>query len=395
MRRSRFVALSILPLLAACADGPGGVTTPEAGQEAAPLYLAKQGGGITGQYIVVLESAEPEAIVASARVRPLHLYHGGLSGFAAKLNTAQLDAVRRTPGVAFVEQDQISRISATRVIPATGAWGLDRIDQHPRGLSGTYTYNYDGTGVHVYVLDTGIQYTHPEFGGRASMSYDAFGGTGEDCHGHGTHVAGTIGGTNVGVANAVTLHGVRVLDCSGNGTNSGIVAAMDWLRVNRVRPAVANMSLGGGYSKAVNVAVDQMYSNGIFVVVAAGNSAVDACDVSPASAVFAMTVAAVDSTDARASFSNWGRCTQMYAPGVNILSSYLGSAYAYMSGTSMASPHVAGVAALYYDKEPAITLATLRTRFVDNNTTKSVVRLNDPGTVMYGTPNKLLYTNGL
>lgn len=399
MSRSRLIPLFALPALFSCADAPGGATGPEHTAEPAPLYLAKQ-GGLSGQYIIVMkEDHEPDEVIAAARVKTLRVYDGVLSGFAARLSTSQVEAIRRLEGVEFVEQDQIAHTMVTRNIPATWAWGLDRIDQKTRGLSGTYTYTRTGAGVNVYVLDTGIEYTHPEFAGpggsRAVPLYDAFGGNGADCHGHGTHVAGTIGGVSTGVASGVNLFGLRVLDCTGNGSYSGIIAALDWLRVNRVRPAVANMSLGGGYSKALNVATDRLNGNGVFVVVAAGNDAAYSCDVSPASAIGAFTVGAVDSTDARASFSNWGRCVSAYAPGVGIASAYLNGQYAYMSGTSMAAPHVAGVAAQYYEANPTVTLAVMRNRFLDFHTTPSVVRLNDPGNIMYGTPNKLLYTNGL
>ena len=393
--RSRRLHL-VLPLLAlaACADGTTGPTPGPTG-EMAPLYMGKPGASVEGQYLVVLEDGvDPQQAIAGARVRPLRQYREAVNGFAAQLNPAQLDAVRRTPGVAFVEQDQIYSHTATISVPPS-LWGIDRIDQKTRGLSGTFTYLHTGAGVNAYILDTGIQYSHPEFSsGRAVLGYDAYGGDGSDCHGHGTHTAGTVGGNAVGVAPGVKLYSVRVLDCTGNGTTTAIVAGMDWVRLNRVKPAVSNISLGGGYSKAMNQATDRLFTNYAFPVVAAGNSAAYACDYSPASAVWAFTVAAADSSDARATFSNWGRCVQLYAPGVNVLSAYPTNQYAYMSGTSMAAPHVAGVAAMYLQKFPASMMTTLAD-FLVRYSTPNAIRFSDTGTIMYGTPNKLLYTNGL
>jgi subtilisin family serine protease len=239
------------------------------------------------------------------------------------------------------------------------------------------------------VIDTGIQTSHPDFGGRASVAYDALGGNGQDCHGHGTHVAGTIGGATYGVAKAVTLKAVRVLDCSGSGSTSGIITALNWLASNHAARSVANMSLGGGLSSALNTAANNLVSSGVYLAVAAGNSNANACNTSPASAASAYTVAASTNTDAKASFSNYGSCVDGYAPGVNIKSDWLNSGTNTISGTSMASPHVAGVAALYKATYGDASAATI-TSWLNTNATANVITGNPSGT-----PNRLLYKAGL
>jgi subtilisin family serine protease len=239
--------------------------------------------------------------------------------------------------------------------------------------------------VRAYIIDTGLQANHPDFGGRAANVYDAFGGNGADCNGHGTRVGGTVGGSTYGVAKGVALRGVRVLDCAGSGSFSGIIAGVDWVRKNRFSPAVANMSLGGGYSSSVNTAVSNLANSGVFVAVAAGNSNANACYYSPASAGAAYTVAASDKTDTRASFSNYGSCVDGYAPGVGIKSAWLSSGTNAISGTSMASPHVAGVAALYKATCGDAASSTIAS-WINTNATTGVIKSNPTGT-----PNRLLY----
>jgi subtilisin family serine protease len=239
--------------------------------------------------------------------------------------------------------------------------------------------------VSAYVIDTGISTWNPDFGGRASNVYDALGGTGQDCNGHGTHVAGTIGGATWGVAKAVWLRGVRVLNCSGSGSTSGIIAALDWVRGNAVKPAVANMSLGGGYSAALNNATNALADSGVFIAVAAGNENQNACNVSPASASAAYTTAASDRNDRKASFSNWGACVDAYAPGVAIRSAWLAGGANTISGTSMASPHVAGLAALYKGSYGDASSATVSS-WITSNATANVIVGNSPGT-----PDRLLF----
>jgi subtilisin family serine protease len=243
--------------------------------------------------------------------------------------------------------------------------------------------------VRAYILDSGIQTNHPQFGNRALAMYDAFGGNGQDCNGHGTHVAGTIGGSTSGVAKGVMLRGVRVLDCNGSGSWSGIIAGVNWVASNHIKPAVANMSLGGGYSSAVNTAVTNLVNSGVFVAVAAGNSNANACNYSPASAPGTFTSAASDKFDTRASFSNYGGCVDGYAPGVGIQSTWIGSGTNTINGTSMASPHTAGVAALYkanYGDASASTIIS----WITANATANVINSNPAGT-----PNRLLYKGGL
>jgi aqualysin 1 len=384
MRRATPLALAAIVIAAAaCSDQqPTAVRSPAA----APLHSASAGRGIDGAYIVVLnEGANPRSVAAVAGVSPRFVYTAALNGFSAQLNAGQLNALQHNPNVAYVEQDQV----ATATTVQSGAtWGLDRIDQRDLPLSGTYTYTPTGAGVRAYIVDTGILTSHTQFGGRASVGYDAMGGSGQDCNGHGTHVAGTVGGSTYGVAKGVTLIAVRVLDCAGSGTNSGVIAGMDWVANNRVLPAVANMSLGGGFSQAVNDAATRMTNAGVSLAVAAGNENQDACNTSPGSAPSAISVGATTSSDARASFSNWGTCVDVFAPGNSITSSWYSSTTATntISGTSMASPHVAGVAALYLQGNPSASAATVFNAIISTATTGKVT---SPGT---GSPNRLLYS---
>jgi len=362
--------------LAACADPPSPVASRAA--DAAPLLSAAPDRAVPGRYIVVLEEdVEPRAVAAAAGVHPRHVYTAALTGFAADLNAGQLNAVRHHPAVAYVEQDQ----RAEAVITQTGApWNLDRITPG----SGYYTYRSTGAGVHAYVLDTGIQIPHAQFGARASVAYDALGGNGQDCNGHGTAVASIIGGTTYGVAKGVTLWSVRVLDCNGSGTIAGVIAGVDWVRLNRRNPAVANLSLSAPLSSALNTAVNNLANSGVFVAVAAGNAGQDACGFSPASAAAAMATAASTITDARATYSNYGSCVDIYAPGSDIP-----TATGVRSGTSMASPHVAGVAVLYKAGNPVASTATI-TAWLKSVALANVINGNPPGT-----PNLLLQTGGL
>ncbi|HEX6749339.1 MAG TPA: S8 family peptidase [Longimicrobium sp.] len=390
MRRATPFALAALALgAAACStDQPTSARTPaRSSQELAPLYRAAPGMAVEGSYIVVLkDGTAPQTLAHAVGAQVHHFYTSTVDGFAAELNAGQVNALRRDPGVAYIEEDAVVHASTTQ----TGAtWGLDRIDQLALPLNGTYTYTPTGAGVRAYIIDTGILASHTQFGGRASVGYDAVGDgrNGVDCNGHGTHVAGTVGGSTYGVAKGVTLVAVRVLDCAGNGTNSGVIAGMDWVANNRVLPAVANMSLGGGASQAVDDAIARMTNAGVTVAVAAGNETVDACTESPSRAPSAITVGATTSTDARASYSNYGSCVDIFAPGSSITSAWYSSTTATntISGTSMASPHVAGVAALYLQGNPSATPATVTNAIITTATTGVVTGTN-------GSPNRLLYS---
>lgn len=362
-------------------------------------------------YIVVLQSRGPSTLPYNRGIaRAMEVSRGILSdyniseaslgfaynyvlqGFSASLTLEEVARLRRDRRVKYIERDAVITLSATSQSNAT--WGIDRVDQRDLPLNKTYTYNSDASAVTAYIIDTGIFYSHNDFGGRASFGFDAFNGNGNDGNGHGTHVAGTVGGTLYGVAKKVKLVAVRVLDNAGSGTTSGVIAGMDWVGANAVKPAVANMSLGGGASQATDDAVARLYANGIPVIVAAGNGnragrEQDACNYSPARAPQAYTVGATTSTDSKASYSNYGTCVNLFAPGSSITSAWFSgtSATNTISGTSMASPHVAGAAALFLSENTSATPQQVYDYLSSTSTKNKVINSKT-------TNNHLLYTLG-
>ena len=330
---------------------------------------------VAGQYIVVLkpqaaslagESSRSarvptvaRSIATEHRVRLVRSFDHVLRGFVVNADDKALAALLADPRVEYVEEDGIVTLGTIQ----TGAtWGLDRVDRRLLPLNGTYTYDTTGAGVHAYVIDTGINLAHSEFTGRIGPGADFIGGGVNDCHGHGTHVSGTLGGTTYGIAKAVTIHPVRVFACTGSTTLSTILSGINWVAANRILPAVVNMSLGGSASATLDTAAVNLQGTGATVVVAAGNNNADACGFSPARATPLITVGSTDSTDTRSSFSNWGPCLDWFAPGSSIKSAWIGSSTAtnIISGTSMASPHVAGAAARYLQTYPGASPATVR-----------------------------------
>jgi subtilisin family serine protease len=406
-RRRRAAAVLLTGLLAApLAPIPAraaavGATPPEG-----VVLGTGSADAVTGRYIVVLKpgaagtagiGASAQALAASAQTLAasaqalagdgVERTYRTLSGFTARLDARQARRLAADPSVALVEQDRIVRTEKTQKNPN---WGLDRLDERSLPLSATYTAATRASGVRAYVIDTGIRIGHREFGGRATYGYDFVGldRTAADCNGHGTHVAATIGGATYGVVKGVRLVAVRVLDCDGIGYLSDSIAGVDWVTENAVRPAVANMSLGGGYSAALDYAVEQSIDSGVTYAVAAGNESVDACDGSPADVPSALTVGATDKRDRRPEFSNYGSCVDIFAPGVGIRSATADSntSTATWDGTSMATPHVAGAAAIVLAAHPAWTPARVRTFLV---TTATTGKITGKGA---GSPNRLLHT---
>jgi subtilisin family serine protease len=367
------MALGLATLaLAACSEAP---TEVDSETQAALSAASSARPDVAGRFIVTLkERTNPAAVAREHGVRPDYVYTHALTGFAGAISDAARQGLLRDNRVVRVEPDGIATIVTTQ----TGAtWGLDRIDQRA-GLNTMYNYTNTGTGVTAYILDTGIRFSHSEFGGRAVSGFDAVdGGSADDCNGHGTHVAGTVGGANYGVAKNVSLVAVRVLNCSGSGTWSGVIAGIDWVTAHHAAgtPAVSNMSLGGGANTSVDNAVRNMIADGVSSAVAAGNGnqggrAQDACKYTPARVSQAMTIGATDQSDRKTSWSNYGTCVDWFAPGLNITSAWYNgnTATRTISGTSMATPHTAGVAALYLEDNPGASPSAVSAALAANNT---------------------------
>ncbi|MFC7533887.1 S8 family peptidase [Actinoplanes sp. GCM10030250] len=385
----RGAAAAVTAALAVFGLSTGAQATP-----AEAAVLAVPGAEVVpDSYVVVLKSGKaPRTVAGRHEAAVLHSYTKVFNGFATSMTARKARQLAADPDVAFVQPNVIHRISDTQANPPS--YGLDRIDQRNRPLNAAYTYNTTASNVHAYIVDTGIRTSHQDFGGRAASGYDAVdGGTADDCNGHGTHVAGTVGGTAYGVAKGVQLVAVRVLDCEGSGTTAQVAAGIDWVTANAVRPAVANMSLGGSADTALDNAVRASIASGVSYAIAAGNGflglfALDACTQSPARVPTAITVSATNNTDAKPSWANRGTCVDVFAPGINITSTWStnDTATNTISGTSMAAPHVAGGAALYLANHPEDTPAQVHAAIVSNATTGVVT---SPGS---GSPNRLLHT---
>jgi len=382
---------------AVVAAGSAAVSAQPSGEGASHPFGASR--PIADRYIVVFKdsvanpAAEAAGITRAAGGQLHHTYSAAIKGFAATLPAAALQGLRNNPNVNYVEQDQTVSLSQSEWVQNSATWGLDRVDQRTRPLDLLYNYGYTGAGVHAFIIDTGIRASHTEFTGRVLSGYNTVStdtADTNDCNGHGTHVAGTVGGITWGVAKQVSLTPVRVLNCRGSGTWSGVIAGIDWVANSSRRPAVANMSLGGGKSASVNAAVAGAVTKGVTMAVAAGNDNANACNYSPASEPSALTVGATTSADLRASYSNFGTCVDIFAPGSSITSAWYTSDAATntISGTSMATPHVTGVAALAAQANTLASPAGIAS-FLLANATPNV--LSSQGT---GSPNLLLYSLG-
>lgn len=380
--------LTGIGLAAAVVTVLAGVTPAQAAEGA--IVGAGAEGAVADSYIVVLKdgsTADKPSLASKFGGAIGRQYTQGISGFSVVLKERQAKRLAADPAVAFVEQDKVLRAEATQTNPPS--WGLDRIDQRDLPLDGKYNYSTTASNVNVYVLDTGIRATHTDFGGRVKQGYDFVDNdtNADDGYGHGTHVAATIAGAKYGVAKGASLYPVRVLGSDGSGTTAGVISGVDWITKNAKKPAVANASLGGGASTALDTAVRNSIKSGVTWTIAAGNSNVNAANTSPARVTEALTVAAADRTDRRASFSNYGSVVDLFAPGVSITSAWKDNDTATYTGngTSFAAPHVAGAAALYLSTHTGATAAQVAQALISASTPGKVT---NPGS---GSPNRTLY----
>ncbi|WP_436491846.1 S8 family serine peptidase [Actinokineospora sp. HUAS TT18] len=383
----RAPAAKLAGLGLAVAAATAGLMTPAQAAEG-NILGAEKSNAIEGSYLVVLKDSAAargvdsptESLARKYGGQVKHTYRTALKGFAVNLSEAQARKLAADPAVQYVSQD------VTGQIDAVASWGIDRVDQPSLPLNSTYTAPNSGSGVHAYIIDTGILPTHTDFGGRATWDYNAIDTNNTDCHGHGTHVAGTIGGATYGLARSARLHGVKAFNCNGGGNLTATVAAIDWVTANAQKPAVANMSFHFE-DPSVATATQNMINSGVTAAVAAGNDyGANACNVTPAKVAAALTIGSTASNDAKSDFSNIGSCVDLFAPGSSIISAGTSSntASRTMSGTSMATPHVAGAVALYLSANPSATTAQVHSAIVDNAVTG---KLTSIGT---GSPNRLL-----
>lgn len=383
-----------LALASSLLTAPAWAQAPQNSEAASHAFGASK--PIQGRYIVVFTAdvrqpaQEAANLLRDSKATLHHTFSHALKGFAATIPAAALQALQNNPMVDYIEQDQTVSLNQVSSPQSAATWGLDRIDQTSLPLNSSYSFNGTGAGTTAFIIDTGIRADHAEFAGRVLPGYSAVadGNGTNDCNGHGTHVSGTVGGSTWGVAKGVNLVPVRVLDCAGSGSLSGVIAGIDWAAGSGLRPAVANLSLGSAKSSTVNAAVAGAYNKGLTLVVAAGNSSANACNYSPASEPTAITVGATTSADARASYSNYGSCLDVFAPGSFITSAWHTSNTATntISGTSMASPHVAGVAALALQANPQSSPAQIAS-FITGYATLN--KVTSAGT---GSPNRLVYS---
>ena len=391
--RTRLRSLVTITVAAAAVAALAAAPVAVAAPASAVGVVARAAEPVAGEYIVVLRGGTARADIDAHTVAGryggtvLDTWTAALNGFSVRLDAASAARLAADPRVVSVRENGIVRVATDQLNPP---WGLDRIDQRYLPLNATYSYDTTASTVHAYILDTGIRTTHNEFGGRASVGYDAIGDgrNGQDCNGHGTHVAGTVGGSTYGVAKAVQLVAVRVLNCSGSGTWAQVISGVNWVTTHAVKPAVVNMSLGGFGDATADQAIRNSIASGVTYAIAAGNANNDACYYSPARVTEAITVGALSSYDYRAWFSNYGTCLDLFAPGMAVASAWntTDTATNTISGTSMASPHVAGAAALYLAANPSAAPASVRNALVAAATTGVVT---DPGT---GSPNLVLYS---
>ena len=381
MRLFNFFQYVFLLVIMSCSGGEKDInTSPTSSIRPFPNYDIPS----NNEYIVVFKDSASFNIASDTFFKQGELIskYENVNGFHVQIEPSRLSELIKNTNVKYIESNQIFHINTQQ---AGATWGIDRIDAK-KGLDSTYNYSNSGQGVTVYVVDTGVDTAHTELSGRVKPGYSAVSGGYEDCNGHGTHVSGTIAGKTYGVAKSATIVPVRVLDCQGSGSLSGILDGLNWLISNAKKPAVANMSLGGSKSQALDDGVKKAIASGIPFAVAGGNDTKDACNYSPANLPEAITVAAMDRNDARASFSNFGSCIDLFAPGKDITSAKMGGGTTPMSGTSMASPHVAGVVALFLERKPNASPSEVWS-YMKGLATSGVV------SDVSGSPNLLVYTD--